>query len=382
MHDHDELVARIHASGTGSGEIGGQKGLEDRGAASAAGQVGHGRIAGGVGFGRGAVGCVPQEAVAARAVDVPAAADGPGEQEQAVAAGGGRLDPPDPSARRDDPAVENSAATTNRKVREIVRAFAWLESEIHVEPGTAAHLETVGRLKGQKPAKKRTVADDHLAAILPYCAPPVAAMLQLQRMTAARPGEFMILRPMDIDQAAGPDVWAYVPERHKNDWREGENVRVIALGPEAQAILRPFLDRPAGEFCFKPAESWAWHRQQRRAASARKTPVYPCEVKRLARQRASQRRKGGRFRPRFDKDSYCRAVKRAIQRARAGGVDVPDFTPYDLRHTRVSEVWATRGPLEAQAMAGHASPNMTAHYSHQQQIYSFRIAAEEARKAK
>ncbi len=77
-------------------------------------------------------------------------------------------------------------------------------------------------------------------AVLPYVAPPVAAMIRLQMLTATRPGEIVVMRAIDIDMSG--DVWVYEPHTHKNRWRGHR--RQIMLGPKAKAIIRPFLDRP------------------------------------------------------------------------------------------------------------------------------------------
>ena len=51
------------------------------------------------------------------------------------------------------------------------------------------------------------------------------------------------------------------------------------LGPRAQAVLKPFLDRDPEAFLFSPKESEAWRLEHRPAhfKTERKTKVYPCE---------------------------------------------------------------------------------------------------------
>lgn len=65
-----------------------------------------------------------------------------------------------------------------------------------------------------------------------------------------RPGELCQMRPGDIDRVG--DVWTYRPKTHKNQSRGKQ--RLIAIGPRAQKILRPYLLRPADSFCFSPKE--------------------------------------------------------------------------------------------------------------------------------
>jgi len=133
-------------------------------------------------------------------------------------------------------------------------------------------------------------------ATLPHLLAPVAAMVRLQMLTGMRPGEVSGMRPVDIDRTA--DVWVYRPAQHKNKHR-GQK-RAIHLGPQAQEILRPFLDRPPETYCFSPREALAG------------------------------RRGGGRkdLRDRYDSMVYPRAIMRAA--AKAG---VPHWHPNQLRHT-------------------------------------------------
>ena len=83
-------------------------------------------------------------------------------------------------------------------------------------------------------------------ASAPHLPEVVADMVRFQRLTGCRPGELFILRPCDVDRSA--DVWRYVPESHKTEHHGRE--RVIFVGPQAQAILRPYLLRDAKAVCF------------------------------------------------------------------------------------------------------------------------------------
>lgn len=61
-------------------------------------------------------------------------------------------------------------------------------------------------------------------------------MIDLQWLTGMRPGEATIMRACDIDMTGG-DVWLYTPHEHKMEHKG--KLRVIPLGPQAQAVLRP-----------------------------------------------------------------------------------------------------------------------------------------------
>ncbi len=53
----------------------------------------------------------------------------------------------------------------------------------------------------------RPVDVKHAEAVLPYVAPQVAAMIRLQQLTGMRPGEVVLMRPVDIDRNG--NVWIY-----------------------------------------------------------------------------------------------------------------------------------------------------------------------------
>ena len=128
--------------------------------------------------------------------------------------------------------------------------------------------------------------DQHVDATLPFVTPHVRAMIQVQRLTGMRPDDVVSMRPCDIDQSG--DVWIYERRDHKNRWRGHR--RLIPIGPKAQAVLKPFMDRDPEAFLFSPKESEAWRLEHRPAhfKKERKTKIYPCELR--AREKAKQAR--------------------------------------------------------------------------------------------
>jgi hypothetical protein len=146
----------------------------------------------------------------------------------------------------------------NKHVGRIKRVFSWAVEEEMV-PGSVAHAlrEVRGLKAGRSDAweteKVRPVADDDVAAVLPFLPAPVRAMVELQKLSGMRPGEVCIMRARDIDRTR--DVWEYTPQRHKNDWRG--KPRVVFLGPRSQAVLGPFLTADPDAYLFSPAEAEA-----------------------------------------------------------------------------------------------------------------------------
>src|SRR5262249_42521621 len=106
----------------------------------------------------------------------------------------------------------------NRRVRLIVRAFKWALAEAMVPPSVHQGLKAVEGLKNgrcgvRESTPVKAVPDAIVDAILPRVPRPVAAMIQLQRLTGMRPGGVVIMRTMDIDSSG--TIWEYRPESHK-----------------------------------------------------------------------------------------------------------------------------------------------------------------------
>jgi site-specific recombinase XerD len=148
-----------------------------------------------------------------------------------------------------------------------------------------------------------------------------------------------LLRPGDLDRG-NPGCWVFRPREHKTE-HHGHD-RLILIGPRAQAVLRPFLDRPAGAYCFSPAEAETRRNALRR--EARQSPMTPSQAAR--RPKARRQRAPG---DRYDTHSYRRAIKRGCTRATRARLDlgpcrpcdlVPEWSPNRLRHNRATELRA------------------------------------------
>ncbi len=178
-----------------------------------------------------------------------------------------------------------SRSTTNDRTRIVRQAFKWAVREQRVSPMVHHGLSTVrGIRRGRAGVKEtepvRPVPEAHIEAALPRMPEPVAAMVRLQLLSGARPGEMVILRPCEIDMSG--KVWLYRPALHKSSWRGHE--RTILFGPRAQEILRAFL-RPGYQerFLFSPTLAELVRRERMR--KQRRTPLYPSHVRALERKR-------------------------------------------------------------------------------------------------
>ena len=250
----------------------------------------------------------------------------------------------------------------NQDVHRIRAMFRWGAGE-ELYPGESlAALGAVTALeKGRSDAKElppiRPVEEATVLATLPHLSPQVAAMVRLQLLTASRPGEVCSIRPRDVVRS--DSGWVYRPESHKTEHHGRE--RVIVLGPRAQAVLAPWLDRGSEDHCFCPAE----------VVAERGTP---------GRGKAARPKRGGKY----TRHSYRVAVGRACDRAfphptifKKRGVALTEeqaadlaawrkahrWHPHQLRHTRATEIRKRFDVEAAQVILGHSKPDTTLVYA-------------------
>ena len=146
-------------------------------------------------------------------------------------------------------------------------------------------------------------------------------MVKLQYLTGCRPAEVRLIRPCDVDTSG--EVWVYSPPSHKAEHHGRE--RRIYVGPAAQKVLAPWLNRPATTFCFSPAEAARETNARRRAE--RRRPMTPSQAKRKPKVR--RKRAPGVC---YGRNSYHHAITRACWRASIAG-----WAPNRLRHSRATE---------------------------------------------
>ncbi|MGH7140675.1 MAG: hypothetical protein ACREHD_33500, partial [Pirellulales bacterium] len=172
----------------------------------------------------------------------------------------------------------NARTYINNQVHRIRRIFKWAVAKQLVPSLVLDGLKAVDALKrGRKYFGKllretepvRAVDEENVRELLPFLAPPVAAMAELQLLTGMRSQNVTALRACEIDMT-GP-VWVYTPAKHKNEYR-GQDLP-IAIGPQAQAIIRRFWTPDVNAYLFRPIDADAWRSERRRAE--RKTPLTP-----------------------------------------------------------------------------------------------------------
>jgi integrase len=240
--------------------------------------------------------------------------------------------------------------TINRRVGRIKTMFRWAESEELITPSTCHALSTVrGLEKGRSPAREtaavQPVHPDTVEATLPLLLPMVRDMIQLQLLCGCRPGELVVMRPIDIDTTG--QVWQYRPGsdagpegRHKT--AHHGHTRIILLGPRAIEIVRRRLVPNVTDYLFSPARALAEWNAARRVA--RKTRVQPSQQ---FRRRKRPKTKAGE---RYTTGTYRQAIERACKRA-----GIATWSPNQLRHAKATEIRRVAGLDTVAAVLGHRS---------------------------
>jgi integrase len=253
----------------------------------------------------------------------------------------------------------------NKMTRRIVRLFKWGGSEELVRGTLWKELESVDPLrKGEEGTKdhppRQAVPDEVVAMTLPFMSPTVAAMTQVQGLPGMRSCEVYRMRVGEIDQSreAEKGLWYYTPESHKTEKYIGK--KEIALGKPEQELIAPYLiGKQPEEAVFSPRTAMEEHHAERRAS--RTSKVTPSQQERNRQRAEKTTEQVGDF---YDANSYRKAIAYAIKKGNKAGVEIPHWTPYQLRHNGGTYTEKTYGLDAAQAQLGHTSANMTKRYAH------------------
>jgi integrase len=254
----------------------------------------------------------------------------------------------------------------NKQVDRVKRCFKWA-TENEMIPGNVyealrclAGLKR-GRCEAREGRKVMPVSDADVLATIQHLPAVVAAMVQLQRFTGARPSEICEIRPGDVNRQVDP--WEYVPQTHKTEHHDRR--RVIFIGPKAQKVMLPYLLRGADAYCFSPREADSKRRAARH--EARKVPL-SCGNRPGTNRKKQPRRTAGE---KYDRNSYARAVRRAAVNA-----GLSTWSPGRLRHSFATEVRKAFGLEAVQCCLGHAHASVTEIYAQR----DFTTAAKVARR--
>lgn len=288
---------------------------------------------------------------------------------------------------------DHARSNINKNAGRLKRIFKWAVSEELVGPDIYQALDAVeGLKKGRTECREADpvlpVEIERVEATMVHLTSVVQDMIRFQLLTGARPGEVCTITPGDIDRST--DVWEYFVDGHKTEHHG--RVRIVMIGPQAQEILRPYLDRAEDRVCFSMSESL--EERRRRQAAARTTPL-SCGNRRG--KRSNVDRSGGRSshrRPQeaFNTKSYNRTIRYACNLAfpapapfgkQGGESDVArkrrlstrqleelkrwqreqSWHPNQLRHSRATFIRKHYGLEAAQVILGHAKATVTEVYA-------------------
>jgi integrase len=281
-----------------------------------------------------------------------------------------------------------SRGVVNQRVGRIKRAFRWaVENELVPGAVYQALLAVRGLEPGRTTAREtepvRPVAEAVVAETLPFLNRQVAAMVRVQILTGARPGEVCAMRGCDIDMTGA--VWLYRPVQHKTRHKGKE--RIIAIGPQAQAVIKPFLRLDTQAPLFSAREAMEELRAEKRRQ--RKTKVQPSQQTR--RVRNPKRKPGESYTP----SSYAHAIVKGIEAANmaracepckvlkpaercesCNAAAVPHWHPHQLRHAHATEVRRQFGLEAAQVALGHSQADVTQVYAERDLALAAKVAAQ------
>lgn len=295
----------------------------------------------------------------------------------------------------------------NRHMERIKRMFKWAVAEELVPSSVHHGLQALpglrfGHTEAPESNPVEPVPEHLIEPVKKLVNRQVAAMINLQLLTGARPGEILRMRPCDIDRQGA--VWMYTPAHHKTEAYSRR--RVIPLGPKAQKVLGAFLaNRAAEAYMFSPQEAEAERYAELHAK--RKTPENQGNQ---AGERPADRppRKLGAC---YKRTSYARAIARACAMvfplpAELKTSMLPDgkpmamrdylriaapekraaieqwykihhWHPHQLRHNFATSVRHRHGLEIAQILLGHATADVTQIYAERDLKRAIEIAGQE-----
>ncbi len=284
-----------------------------------------------------------------------------------------------------------SRSTVNDRVRIVIAVFRWGVTQEMLSPSVAQALAMVeplkrGRTSAREGRRVEPVPEEAIDTTLRHLATPVAAMVRLQLLTGARPGEIVGLRGADLTRDAESGLLVARLCEHKSAHRGLD--RMVYFGPGAEAVLEPFcLGREPNAPLFSPTEAEAERRK--RMHETRRTPV-SCGNRPGTNLRAEPARSPGNA---YSVDSYRRAIQYACDRAfppperlqprvdrdgrretrkqfeaRLSATEREELRawrqkhrwhPHQLRHNAATRIRREFGLEAAQLVLGHASAAIT-----------------------
>ena len=225
----------------------------------------------------------------------------------------------------------------NRQVSRVRGMFAWAVENELLPVQTWQALTTVkglrrGRTDAVESTPVRPVPQADIDGIEKHVSRQIWAMIRLQLLTGARPGEIIAMRGCDLTMPTESAVWEYIPASHKTEHHG--HTRTIFLGPQAQAIVKEFLQTDTQACLFSPKD-----------ARAEWLATFTGPGRRD--KKGTRTRQAGE---RYTTATFAGAIRRACKKA---GVD--HWHPHQLRHSRATFLRKHYGIDVARAILGHGT---------------------------
>ena len=269
----------------------------------------------------------------------------------------------------------------NRHVGRIRQMFTWAAENELIDPTHPQRLQCVKGLRrgqgGRETPKVRPLAWAAVRRIAPYVSGQVWTMVRLQWLTGMRPGSVRIMRTADLEMDGA--VWLYRPATFKTEHHDEDAELIIAIGPQAQESLKPWLRANLAEPLFQPADAEGDRNAQRRRAVT--GPRAPSKAPRRRRARRRRTPPGQQY----TTASYRRAIQRACRQEAADawqalhgrGSHLADehaeefaafaaertWHPHRLRHSFATRARKRFGLDPTRAALGHQDAKVTLDYA-------------------
>lgn len=242
----------------------------------------------------------------------------------------------------------------NSATRIAVEVIRWGVEQGHVPSAVLEGFKAVKPLQANKcgipePEPIGPVPQEHIDAVLAIASKRYADMIRVQLLTGMRPGELCLMRVSHIDQSQQP--WRYIPPHHKTEHKSKQ--RVIMIGPKAQEILKPWIERANNMEVFEKGKA---------KATAKDCPIFPTSP-------ASNKLIG---KPRCNtSQNYRDRIASLCDRAK-----VPRWSPNQLRHNAATLIRAAAGLDSARSVLGHSSTSTTEIYAEKDWTIAAKIISE------
>lgn len=230
----------------------------------------------------------------------------------------------------------------NARLNRIRRMFRWAATEGLVPADLPHTLESVAPLKcgltrARETAGLGAVDEFDFYNTLAFCEPQIADMLSVMWYTGLRADSVCRAR---LDQFyIDCDPWIWQP-RHKTERKRG--TIDIPIGPRCRRVLEKYLLASDGGYLFQPTRA----------------------------------RNHALYRAHYDSRSLLQHVTRAIDKARAVGLEIPRWSLHMIRHAHEQRVERQYGMDTARAALAHTSLDATKLYSARDYEAARRVAME------